>query len=254
MSAPLLTGFTPLKVEIIEILGRAAQGVTRPFRCRGADDHYYFVKGRSAGTRSHTCEWMAGQLAMAFGLQLPPFGEAFASSALVQTHPEGRDLGIAPAFASREVPNLAELTWSTASDVPQALRRDVLMLDWWLLNNDRTLTAFGGNPNLLWDAEKKQLVTIDYNLAFDRQFDMELFKSLHVFRDEIPAIQRDFYAREEYSARFTSALSRWDAIGHTLPLDWLYHDVEQGIPTDFDMNAHRQQLERFTQDDFWSFA
>lgn len=34
-----------MSLEIVEIMGRAQQGVTQPFICRGEDDQVYFVKG-----------------------------------------------------------------------------------------------------------------------------------------------------------------------------------------------------------------
>jgi hypothetical protein len=32
-----------MTIEIIEIMGRSRQGITRPFICRGDDGHVYFV-------------------------------------------------------------------------------------------------------------------------------------------------------------------------------------------------------------------
>ena len=49
-------------VQIVEIIGRATQGVTKPFICRGEDEEIYFVKGRGAGKRSLICEWVVGNL------------------------------------------------------------------------------------------------------------------------------------------------------------------------------------------------
>jgi hypothetical protein len=62
-----------VSVEIVEIMGRSEQGVTRPFICRGDDGHVYFVKGRGAGMRSLICEWIAGQLGRRLGLPIAPF-------------------------------------------------------------------------------------------------------------------------------------------------------------------------------------
>ena len=63
-----------MSLEIVEIMGRAQQGVTQPFICRGEDDQVYFVKGRGAGRRSLICEWIAGQLGRLLGLPIAPFG------------------------------------------------------------------------------------------------------------------------------------------------------------------------------------
>ena len=48
------------------------------------------------------------------------------------------------------------------------------MFDAWVRNNDRTLAAQGGNPNLTWDGNK--LYVIDHHLIFDSEFSIE---SLH---------------------------------------------------------------------------
>lgn len=41
-----------MPIQIVEVLGRSIQGITRPFICRGEDDRTYFVKGQGAGRRS----------------------------------------------------------------------------------------------------------------------------------------------------------------------------------------------------------
>jgi len=50
-------------ITITEILGRAEQGMTRPFVCRGDDWMTYYVKGAYAGLRSLCCEWVASAVA-----------------------------------------------------------------------------------------------------------------------------------------------------------------------------------------------
>lgn len=37
-----------MTLQIVEIIGRSTQGVTKPFICRGEDDEIYFVKGKVA--------------------------------------------------------------------------------------------------------------------------------------------------------------------------------------------------------------
>lgn len=62
-----------MTVQVVEVLRRSEQGMTRPFICRGDDGEIYFVKGVGAGRRSQICEWVAGKLASAFGLPIAPF-------------------------------------------------------------------------------------------------------------------------------------------------------------------------------------
>ncbi len=60
-------------IPIIEILGPAEQGLSRPYKCRGEDGRLYYVKGRQTDRHSLWSEWLCGHLALAFGLNLPPF-------------------------------------------------------------------------------------------------------------------------------------------------------------------------------------
>lgn len=170
-------------LQIVEILHRSEQGVTRPFLCRCEDDRLYYVKGRGAGPRSLLCEWLGGHLARAFGLPLPEFAIVQASQDLIDLFPEGSDLGVGPAFASLQIRDPQWFTVAHVSDVPVALQRDVLVFDWWVRNSDRTLTVLGGNPNLLWDTADNKLVVIDHNAAFDRDFDAAQFVQTHVFSE-----------------------------------------------------------------------
>lgn len=81
--------------------------MTRPFHCRCDDGNLYFVKGRAASQRSLICEWLGGNLAKAFGLPIPEFTIAQAAPELLELHPEGRDLGSMPLFASRKDDSMA---------------------------------------------------------------------------------------------------------------------------------------------------
>ncbi len=45
-----------MSIEIVEVLRRSNQGLTRLFICRGDDGNTYFVKGRDAGRRNQVCE------------------------------------------------------------------------------------------------------------------------------------------------------------------------------------------------------
>ena len=63
-------------VIIEEVLGRAHQGVTLPFICRGDDGALYFVKGIGASRRSQIFEWVVAQLATVFGLPIVEYALA----------------------------------------------------------------------------------------------------------------------------------------------------------------------------------
>lgn len=194
-------------LTIVEILGRSEQGRTRPFLCRCNDDQLYYVKGNDAGKRSLLCEWLSAHLARAMGLPIPVFNVVQAPQSLLDLHPEGRDLGTAPAFGSRKVDHVHELTVSHLDDVDAALQRDILVFDWWVRNGDRTLTSISGNPNLLWDAADRRLVVIDHNLAFDRKYDTAEFSEAHVFRKQITHVFQDLAERGSYSHKLSNVLA-----------------------------------------------
>lgn len=237
-------------LTIVEILSRSEQGVTRPFLCRCDDDRLYYVKGRNAGTRSLICEWLAGNLAGAFGLPIAPFKVDQAPAELVELLPEGRELGTASAFGSERISHAQEFTVSHLSEVPLRLQRDMLVFDWWVRNQDRTLTKLSGNPNLLWDAREQRLAVIDHNLAFDLGFDAIEFSEAHVFSAQFSAVFRDLAECAEYSHRLSEALATWNTACETLPPEWWFVDEEQTVPTDFDPVAALTALNRCTSEDF----
>lgn len=226
-----------------------------PFKCRCEDGNMYYVKGRSANHQSLICEWMAGHLATEMGLNLPRCAIASAPSSLVRLHPEGRELGTGPVFASLAVENLSWITFASKSLVPLNVRRDVLVFDWWVHNADRTLTESGGNPNLLFNAESGDLVVIDHNLAFDPDFDEQLFLDTHIFKDEWNPLCQDLVEMANYQARLSQVLSRrWANAWGQVPSEWMFHDEEQTIPVDFDEASCKQLLERCNHQDFWRTA
>lgn len=238
-------------LDIVEILDRSEQGRTHPFLCRCDDDQLYFVKGHAAGKRSLLCEWMAGHLAHAIDLPVPQFRIVQASKALLDLHPEGRDLGAAPAFGSLKVEHAQELTTSHLRDISPRLQRDILVFDWWVRNGDRFLTDRGGNPNLLWDASGSRLVVIDHNLAFDREYDSVKFIQSHVFHSQIPFVFHDLAEKGAYSRRLREALAVWPDACNNAPAEWWFADDEQTVPTDFDESTALVSLNRCITEEFW---
>ena len=244
----------PPPLAIVEILERSDQGVTRPFLCRCDDGNLYYVKGRGAGRSSLLCEWLAGHLALAFGLPIPPFVLVEAPRSLVELFPEGGDLGAGPAFGSRVVAHTQELSMSHLGDVPAQLQRDVLVFDWWVRNSDRTLTSLSGNPNLLWDADANKLVVIDHNVAFDREFSVRSFSETHVFREQVQYVFQDLVERVLFAERLHAALAAWPAACQNIPDEWWFADEERTVPANFDPDAVLASLNLCTHEDFWSLV
>lgn len=241
-------------LQITEIIERSAQGLTKPFLCRCEDGKLYYVKGHGAGRRSLLCEWLAGHLARAFGLPVPPFEVVQAPPSLARLHPEGGDLGSEPAFGSCKVEHTQDLTISHIDNVSTQMRRDVLVFDWWIRNADRTLTTHSGNPNVLWGADDKGLVVIDHNTAFDPAFNARSFSETHVFAAEIPSIFQDLVEQMRYSDRLRRALATWSEACQNVPDEWWFADAERTVPANFDPEAELALLKRCTEQTFWNLA
>ena len=239
-------------IFIDEVLGRAQQGITEPFICRGDDGAIYFIKGKGAGRRSQVCEWVSAQLATEFGLPIAEYALAEVAVELIEANvfPNISQLGSGIVFASRELPHPQELTAITRDLVPDQLASDVLVFDWWLHNEDRHLTERGGNPNLLWDMQHSELVVIDHNQAFDRHFNPSNFLKTHVFASSWNDIFSDHLQREHYASKLEAILPRLSGIRANIPDSWWY--VDDGVPADVTWDEIETCLQRCRQEDFWN--
>lgn len=215
-----------MTIQIVEIIGRSVQGVTRPFLCRGEDGRQYYVKGRGAGRRALIAEWLAGQLGLRMGLPIPPFVQASIPDALVRfsARSDIQELGAGVGFGSRLIENVDELPCLFIEQIDPQLRAKILLFDWWTGNGDRTLTPDGGNVNLLWSHRDRTLHVIDQNLAFD-ETPGEGFWQNHVFRDSViewtPAFR---VAIERTMVSSVEDLPRW---WREMPEEWA--EIETGL-------------------------
>lgn len=238
-------------VQIVEILGRSEQGMTRPFICRGEDGNTWFVKGIDAGRRSQVCEWIAGKLALALELPVAPFELVDVPNELVEMTPEYQALGPGPAFGSLKQ-TIMELNYAKVSDVPMELQRSVLGFDWWIRNNDRMLSEAGGNPNLFWEPEDERLVVIDHNQAFDPEFSADDFLKYHVFCGAWHTLFDDAFNRQQFQESYCSAFKQWETIREGIPEAWYYLDPDQIDEADIDLDAIFRILNRCTEKTFWN--
>jgi len=241
-----------LDLNIIEILGRADQGITRPFICRCDDGYTYFVKGLDATRESQVKEWIAGKLASKLGLPIAPFSLVYADPAFMED-PEYSGLGNGFSFGSRKR-QVTELSFSDIGDVPNRQQLGVLAFDWWIKNGDRTLTEGGGNPNLFWSPGDKELVVIDHNQAFDPSFSDLDFMSYHVFKEKIPFLFDDMVKREEFSSIFYSALEDWEEICEQIPEAWMYLDDDMTVSSSVNLQKIKSILDKVESRDFWGLA
>lgn len=234
-----------MHLTITEIISRSDQGVTRPFLCRAEDDQLYYVKGRYAGFRALSGEWVAGGLGKLLRLPIPNFCIAAVPATLIgdSSRTDAAELGNGLVFASQLVDDAQEIAFSDVDSIALDLKQKVLLFDWWIRNEDRTLTEFGGNPNLLRTAGG-ELRVFDLNLAFDETFDEARFWQSHVFNRAVASWPDEF--KVEMIGQMQLAINELPAIWAELPVEW---QQASGL----DSQAVQQLLKRFetSPDDFW---
>ncbi|WP_395738858.1 HipA family kinase [Prosthecobacter sp.] len=247
---------------ITAVLGRSEQGMTRPFLCQLNRWNTCYVKGAYAGKRSLCCEWVAGWLAKAVlddlpggvpSIGVPVIEMAQVPRALIETsaRKDIGELGAGTVFASCRVDGAQELSWSSAQDWPAETMAALLLTDLWLHNEDRSLSAKGGNPNLLvaqipplpdWDEEsalwkdiarREMLWAYDFNLAFDDHFDRSRFFDAHVFGNMLTRWPDGF--RETMEPRLREGVERLPELFAQLPPEWLHLDGDESLPVQLDM-------------------
>lgn len=209
-----------MAVTIVEVKRRSQQGMTRPFYCRGDDDNWYWAKGSFAGKAALCYEWLAGRVAQEFGLPIPPFEQAIVPEELVQysAMEDIEDLGSGIVFASEHVDGAGDLLLPHVSRVPVELRQKILIFDWWMQNEDRTLGVQGGNVNLLWTATEAAAHVIDHNVAFDETFDLAQFRRNHVFRGDMDSL--DPQLGLELEPLMLDISARFEGFFDELPEEW----------------------------------
>ncbi|MFH2140176.1 MAG: HipA family kinase [Pseudomonadota bacterium] len=233
-------------LEIVEILRPAEQGRNKAVICRGEDDQLYFVKGKNAGRRRQCCEWMVGNLAKEFGIPVPAFHLVNIPENLIAEVKSGfQGLGAGVAFASEAQSHAQWFEPSFVNEVPDNLRLDVLVFDWWVQNDDR----LQDNPNLLWDAQSHGLHVIDHDSAFSPDFFPTVFRNYHIFQRDLDRVFSDIACQAEYSSRMSATLSIWDDACHNAPPDWIDH---LGTSDDlFSPSAALKVLERCLTTEIW---
>ncbi len=243
-----------MQVEIVEVLRRSEQGMTRPFICRGNDDAVYYVKGIGAGRRSQVAEWVAGCLGTRLGLPLAAFEIVNVPEELIESDFGGglNELGSGPAFGSRARNGVLELMASQVAEIPIELQEDVIVFDWWIQNGDRLLSEQGGNPNLLWDSGVEELLVIDHNQAFAEDFDPAVFRDCHVFAAAGRRVAQDRSRKRDYESRLARAFAHWGDLVRQIPPEWFYADPEMTVPAAFDLENMKKMLQRYETEDFWN--
>lgn len=235
-----------MPIHISEIVTRSAQGVTRPFLCRGDDGQFYYVKGNYAGRKALCAEWVAGRLGQRLGLPIPPFVQVLISEEMVRysARDDIAELGAGLAFGSARINNTDELRLPLSDIIDRRLRAKILLFDWWTCNADRTLTADGGNPNLLWFARDRKVIVIDHNLAFE-PMEMGGFWRDHIFREDAAVWDQAF--QDEMTPLLRCALTDLPQFWQELPHEWT--EMAVGLT----LEGLKTLLSRFESDprSFW---
>lgn len=231
-------------IHVIEIIDRCAENtcVTRPFRVKADDGNLYWIKGCGGWNRRDLCfELLAARMASAYGLPIAGFEVLDVPQILLEfcAVPGIRDLRAGPAFGSLHVDDAVSLPPVAIGKIPEELRRKILLFDWWIKNEDRTLGEVGGNVNLLWNPEDRQITVIDHNIAFDNEFNESNFFKNHVFRHERKTIPMDYVLEQQQA--FTNIAARFDEFTYDLPEAWSEQDNRPG---DFIPETVREILNR----------
>ena len=260
---------------ITAVLGRSEQGMTRPFICEVNHSQTCYVKGTHAGLRSLCCEWVAGWLAkgvlQGVPIGVPPFERVEVPRALIESsaRKDIRELGAGTVFASMRMEGAQELSWSSARGWSEESMATLLLLDLWIQNEDRSLSAQGGNPNLLVtqkaplpdgaeegarciDAPRHEMLwAFDFNMAFDAPFDRARFFDAHVFGGMLKQWPQGF--RERMEPRLRAGQERLPELFAELPQEWLHLDGDDTLPVQLDLNRVSSTLNLpFSEPDaFW---
>lgn len=245
-------------IVIEEVIRRTEQGQTKPYVCRADDGHIYFVKSGGLPKRELVAEWLAANLALHVGLPIPEFSLAEVPEELCDRRMGNwmNDLLPGVAFASRRE-EASDFAWSMVSHVPNAQRALIAAFDWWIRNADRTLSARGGNPNLLWRQGEGggEVVVFDHNLAFENKFDAAQFLDSHVFAADLVLLASDWVARQQMRQGFETALCCLPQACANIPDAWHFADAEQTVPAAWSLPEMVATLERCRNEQtFWNFT
>lgn len=234
-------------LDVIEIQQKASQGRTEPYLCRLSDNKRYYVKGPQAGARGLINEAVCAYLGNALQLNVPAHCCAYLPQGLLLfDDAASRVLGTGDSivFASELIPDLLEVTATSAVNMPEQCARDLFLFDYWIRNEDRTMTESGGNPNLFYRAASKQYVVLDHNLAFDSGYNFKANARLHVAYNAWFGSQHDALWRTHYSEKLDIALQGLAQYAATLPAVWL-EQVPGYLAEINDI------LSLFNSDEFW---
>jgi hypothetical protein len=210
------------QLEVIEVIKKADSGITEPYLCRLSDDQEYYVKGRSATNRGLVAELVCATLGRAFGLPIPDHKLARADPALLDDGSRS-SLGTGILFASRKRDGAVPISASTVAKIASEEQQKLFVFDAWIQNEDRTLTAHGGNPNYFLSTRDGTSFVIDHNLAFDPNFELSRNAEMHVCRGAWLAAKENLIVHQSIRADVERLLLMLDDLRYAVPESWLEH-------------------------------
>lgn len=232
-------------IEIVEFQASMAQGMTKPWLCIGDDGKKYVVKRLNAGFKGCIYEWIASKLGQQFGLNIPETHLVRIDPLLIADRYDLQsELGAGVAFASAFQSSLNEVTFHQLKIADPHILLDLFIFDYWIKNDDRTLTQLGGNPNLYQSQSTRELVVFDHNLAFDENFDLAGFKKTHVAHF---LLANNAISPDDYLPKLKKSFQLLPEIIEGLPNDWL-DELESSARV---LNELQLLLLQFERDDFW---
>lgn len=223
----------PECLDVVEIIRRSEQGVTLPFFCRVSDGRQFWVKGAGAGRRALCCEWLAGSLAQKLDLPVPPIALLRVDERLIRQSARSDilDLGAGIVFGSHHVEDAQEYSFDDAKALMRKqpeLARMILLFDWWIQNEDRTLGERGGNPNLMVGTADSRTIIIDHNIAFDPSWKSTHFFDHHAFASTKKGGDPQWLL--ELREKMVQLLTEIDGLWGQLPEEWLHYDQDARDP------------------------
>lgn len=233
-------------VEITEVIRRIEQGMTQPYLCRCDDGNLYIVKGSNTTKAQLATELLCAHLAKDFGLPIPDFSIVSVPQAIIESG-AFQDLDIEYCFGSMLVEGLTEMVFSQVELLDKQGMRDLYLFDYWIKNQDRTLTNLGGNPNAFVDISERSMVIFDHNLAFASDFSIDDHKQTHLASIIWNAEQARLDDKPTYSDRLDKLMNHFDEYVNHLPLEWFDNTDAK---TSFIGNI-KVILLSFKHDDFW---
>lgn len=234
-------------LEVEELQEKATQGRTEPYLCRLSDGSLYYIKGPQATIRGLINEAVCAYLGRAFGLNVPPSQLAYLPALLLKYDNGARAIlgnGDTIVFASNHLPNLLELTPSLQQNMPLQFAKDLFLFDYWIKNEDRTMSLTSGNPNLFLDVRTHDYVVVDHNLAFDPQYDFAQNAHLHLSYQHWFHQQHDPLWRDYYQPKLEIALHGFAQYAASLPQEWLLAEPDY-------LAQITATLALFSTDEFW---